>query len=314
MPKHPSPYQHIIAAQQFTIDFIFELFALAEQMQKQPESFINELKNKIVSVAFYEPSTRTRFSFESATYRLGGSVITTENAKEFSSAAKGETLEDSIKILSKYCNFIVLRHTDDDSSERAVPVSSVPLINAGSGSAQHPTQALLDAYTIWKEFGRLDNLKIAVVGDLLRGRTCSSLIYLLAKFNNNHFYFVAPENCQIKDGLREHLEENKQAFEELNDLASATKNSDIVYMTRIQKERFTSPADYEKAKGKYILNSALAETMKPAAIIMHPLPRVNEITPDVDDNPRARYFEQAENGLWVRMALLKMLNDSRYGK
>ncbi len=313
MAKHLSPYQHIIAAQQFTTNFIFDLFDLADQMQKHPESFINELKNKIVAVTFYEPSTRTRFSFESATYRLGGLVITTENAKEFSSAAKGETLEDSIKILSKYCNFIVLRHTDDDSSERAVSVSTVPLINAGSGSSQHPTQALLDAYTIWKEFGRLDNLKIAVAGDLLHGRTCSSLVYLLAKFSN-FFYFVAPENCQIKDSLKNHLKENKQAFEMVDDLSLVAKTSDILYMTRIQKERFTNEADYQKAKGQYILNTALADTMKANAIIMHPLPRVNEITPDVDENPRARYFEQAENGLWIRMALLKILNNHWYTK
>jgi aspartate carbamoyltransferase catalytic subunit len=205
-----------------------------------------------------------------------------------------------------------MRHFDDEASEQAMEVTTVPLINAGSGKSQHPTQSLLDAYTIYQNFGRLDNLKIALVGDLLRGRTVGSLVYLLGKFPNNNFCFVSPENSRIKDGVKEYLQEHELAFTESDNLESCLKDTDILYMTRIQKERFKNRLEYEKAKGNLILDLPKVQAMKEEAIIMHPLPRVNEISVKVDDNKRAKYFEQAANGLWVRMALLKKLNDYNY--
>lgn len=310
MGDYVSPYKHIILAQQFTPDFLFELFTLADKIRSNPEEYKDELRGKIVATLFYEPSTRTRFSFESATQKLGGYLITTENAKEFSSASKGETIEDSIRVISAYCDFIVMRHYEDDSSKRAIATSSVPMINAGSGKSQHPTQALLDVYTIFKEFGRLDNLHLTVVGDLLNGRTCDSLVYLMSKFENNKFTFVAPENCRVKESLKEHLDEVGKEFEEIDDLNDVIGKTDIAYITRVQKERFHDSEEYEKAKGKYILDKSFLDKMKEKAVVMHPLPRVDEIAVEVDEDPRARYFAQAENGLWVRMALLKILNDN----
>lgn len=302
--------KHIIKSQQFSKEFLLELFKVTSFMKENEYKVSDELKGKIVACLFYEPSTRTRFSFESALLRLGASKITTENAKDFSSASKGETLEDSISVTSAYSDFIVLRHFENDSSIKASSVSSVPIINAGSGSGQHPTQALLDVFTIHERFKSLSNLKIAVVGDLLRGRTVNSLVYLLSKFQGNTFYFVSPKNSCIKPGIKEHLSELNIDFVETEDLNSILPECDVVYMTRIQKERFDDPKEYDKAKGKFILDKNNVSLMKESGIIMHPLPRVDEISPDVDTDPRAKYFEQAKNGLYVRMALLKMLNDN----
>ena len=212
---------------------------------------------------------------------------------------------------------IVLRHNEDDSSERAVRATKVPLINAGSGKSQHPTQALLDVYTVQENFGSLKNLNIGVVGDLLRGRTCDSLVYLLSKYKNNTFHFVSPDNSQIKPSLREHLVENGISFNETSNLESVLPILDVCYMTRIQKERFLKKDGvtidekaYEAAKGKCILGTYNVDLMKKDSIIMHPLPRVDEISVQIDNDPRAKYFEQAENGLYVRMALLKILADN----
>jgi len=310
MGDYPSPYTHITHSQQFTPDFLFELFTLTDDIRSNPEKYNDVLRGKIVATLFYEPSTRTRFSFESATYRLGGEVITTENAQEFSSATKGETIEDSIRVISAYADFIVMRHFEEDSSKRAMSTAKVPIINAGSGKSQHPTQALLDVYTIWKEVGKLENIHVAVVGDLLRGRTCDSLVYLLSKFKGTHFSFVSPENCNVKESLKEHLNESGSTYKELDDMNDCISEVDALYMTRIQKERFHNTEEYEAAKGKFILTNGDAEKMKDSAIIMHPLPRVDEIDVAVDRNKRARYFEQAENGLWVRMALLVLLNSN----
>jgi len=311
MGDYPSPYTHITHSQQFTPDFLFELFALTDDIRSNPEKYNDVLRGKIVATLFYEPSTRTRFSFESATYRLGGEVITTENAQEFSSATKGETIEDSIRVMSAYADFIVMRHFEEDSSKRAISTAKVPVINAGSGKSQHPTQALLDVYTIWKELGTLEDIHVAVVGDLLRGRTCDSLVYLLSKFGGTHFSFVSPENCNVKESLKEHLEEEGSTYEEIDDMNVCIEKVDALYMTRIQKERFHNTEEYEAAKGKFILDESDANKMKDDAIIMHPLPRVDEISVNVDVNKRARYFEQAENGLWVRMALLVLLNKNK---
>ena len=310
MGKYPNPYKHIVLSQQFTPEFLEELFGLSDAIRKNPKEFENELRGKVVATLFYEPSTRTRLSFESAVARLGGAVISTENAGESSSASKGETIEDTIRIISMYADMIVMRHFDDDSSLKALTTVSVPLINAGSGRSQHPTQALLDAYTIWRERGTLENVNVAIVGDLLHGRTCDSLVYVLAKFSGNTFSFVAPENCRLKPDLKTHLKEHNVPFQEHDAIEDIIDSTDVLYMTRVQKERFDDKKEYEKARGKYVLTKSLAEKMKKDAIILHPLPRVDEIAVEVDDDSHAKHFEQAQNGLWVRMALLKILNDN----
>ena len=310
MGIYPSPYTHTILSQQFTPEFLEEVFKLADDVRCSPLQYNEELRGKVVATLFFEPSTRTRLSFESAVARLGGAVISTENAREFSSASKGETIEDTIRIISMYADMIVMRHYEDDASLKALATVSVPLVNAGSGRSQHPTQALLDAYTIWREYGKLENLHIAFVGDLLHGRTCDSLVYILAKFSGNMFSFVAPENCSLKEGLKEHLEEHSVLYKELSTIEGVIHDADVLYMTRVQKERFEDEAEYEKAKGQYVLTKALAERMKEKAIILHPLPRVDEIAVEVDTDSRAKHFEQAQNGLWVRMALLVLLNRS----
>lgn len=309
--KYPSPHKHCLLSQQFTPEFLEEVFALADAIRANPAAYAETLKGKVVATLFYEASTRTRLSFESAILRLGGGVISTENAKEFSSASKGETIEDTMRIVSLYADMIVMRHYDDDSYIRGLATVGVPLVNAGSGKSQHPTQGMLDVYTIWRHFKKLEGLTVAIVGDLLRGRTCDSLVYLLSKFPNNQFIFVSPENSKVKEGLKAHLTERAIAFEELDSLTSVLPKADVLYMTRIQKERFDDPTEYEKAKGKFVLTKAGIDTMKENAIILHPLPRVDEIAVEADGNSRSQYFEQAGNGLWVRMALLKILNDNR---
>lgn len=304
----PSPYKHIIESQQFTVDFLEELFTSVREI-KEGKDVSAALCGKIIAMLFYEPSTRTRFSFESAAIRLGATKLTTENAREFSSASKGETLEDTIRIMDDYADMIVLRHYQDDAAHVAAAYSDVPIINAGSGKSQHPTQALLDLYTIWEEFGRLEGIDTCVVGDLYRGRTVDSLVYLLSKFKDNRFTFISPPNSRVKQGIKEHLSEHSIPYQESDTLDTASA-CDVLYVTRVQKERFEDPAEYEKAKGSFIVDGNFASAMKSSAIIMHPLPRVDEITIEVDSDPRARYFEQAANGVYVRMGLLLSLNES----
>jgi len=241
-------------------------------------------------------------------FRLGGDVITTESAREFSSAAKGETLEDTIRIVEGYSDVIVMRHYESGSARRAANVASVPIINAGDGPGQHPTQALLDIYTIRKEIGRLDDFKIAMVGDLANGRTTRSLAYLLSKYKNVKVYFVAPRVVKMKDDIKAHLDEHGVEWEEAEDLIAVAREVDVVYQTRIQRERFGDRIeDYEKARGKYIIDDTVMAALPEKSVIMHPLPRVDEIAEEVDSDPRAAYFRQAHNGLYIRMALLKMV-------
>ncbi len=297
--------KHVYSSEQFTTGFITELFALTDKIRANPGDFQDALKGKVIATLFYEPSTRTRLSFESAAVILGAQVISTENAREFSSAIKGETLEDTLKVVEGYADVIIMRHFEDDSAERAQKVLSVPFINAGSGKREHPTQALLDLYTIYREFGRLNNLRVACVGDLLRGRTVYSLVKSMMLFENNSFIFIAPENSRIHADMKNKLNMSNIDFIETDMLdESILRKVDVVYMTRIQKERFDNEAEYLRAKGKLILTNKLVNCMKDDAIVMHPLPRVDEIDVEVDANPRARYFTQAHNGLWVRMAIL----------
>lgn len=295
---------HIIESQQFDQKFINMIFSAAHKLEKKTEA---PLKGKIMASLFYEPSTRTRFSFESAMLRLGGSVITTENAKEFSSAAKGETLEDSIRVVNNYADVIILRHYEEDASKRAVSVSKIPIINAGDGIGQHPTQALLDLYTIQKELGGIDGITIALVGDLKHGRTIRSLAYLLGKYRKVKICLVSPKPLRIATDIKEYLKKHKIVFEEIENLESVIDKVDVLYQTRIQKERFKTDKEYRKFKGCYQIDSRLVLMMKQKSIIMHPLPRVDEILPEVDTSPKAVYFKQARYGLFIRMALLKYL-------
>lgn len=297
---------HVVAAQDFNRGMLDELFETALEMERVVEDGGSKLLDgKIMASLFYEESTRTRFSFETAMHRLGGSVISTENARQFSSVSKGETLEDTIRIINGYSDVIVMRHYESGAARRAADVSGVPIINAGDGTGQHPTQAFLDVYTIQKELGRVDGLTIAVVGDLANGRTVRSLCYLLAKYRNVRIFMVAPEVVQMQDDIKEYLVRHDVWFAEETDLAAIASRVDVLYQTRIQKERFGDRTDdYLAAKGVYIVDRGLLQRMKPDSIVMHPLPRVDEIAIDVDADPRAAYFRQAQNGLYIRMALL----------
>lgn len=297
---------HVIESQQFSPEILFSLFKRADKLRDGCDDC---LKGKILATLFYEPSTRTRLSFESAMNRLGGKVISTENAKEFSSAVKGESLADTIRIVSAYCDCIVIRHFETGAALEASKVSSVPIVNAGDGKGQHPTQALLDVYTIYREFERLDNLKIAMVGDLASGRTVRSLCYLLSKFSGNEIIFVSPENLRMGNDIKEYLFKKGVRFSEENDLNKILPLADVIYMTRIQKERI-SIQDYEKARGKFVINNDNLGLIKENSIIMHPLPHVEEINLPLnieENDKRIAYFRQAENGLYIRMALLDLI-------
>ena len=296
--------QHILESQQFDRAFLESLFQSATELEGKRDSY---LKGKILASLFYEPSTRTRLSFESAMLRLGGSVLGTENAGEFSSAMKGETLEDTIRVIGRYADVIVLRHPQAGASDRAASVSPVPIINAGDGAGQHPTQALLDLYTINRERGSIDGARIACVGDLKNGRAVRSMVYLLAKFDGISFTFVSPPELAMQADIKEYLGRHKIPFTETADLEDAMRSSDVVYQTRLQKERFADKADAERFAGMYTITRALADTMKEGAIIMHPLPRVDEISLDTYSSPHAAYFKEAYYGLLIRMALLKHL-------
>jgi aspartate carbamoyltransferase catalytic subunit len=296
--------KHLIESQQFNQKSINKIFNLADKLEKKTDKSLN---GKIMASLFYEPSTRTRFSFESAMLRLGGSVITTENAKEFSSAAKGETLEDSIRVINNYVDVIILRHYEQGASQRASLVSNVPIINAGDGPGQHPTQALLDLYTIKKELNKIDGIQIALVGDLKHGRTIRSLSYLLGKYKKVHIYFVSPLGLGVGTDIKEYLDKHKIIYSEIDSLEKIISKIDVLYQTRIQKERFKDEQEYLKFKGCFQIDLDLVNRMKTKSIIMHPLPRVDEILMEVDSSPKAVYFKQAKYGLLVRMALLKMI-------
>jgi len=300
--------RHVIRAQQFDRPWLESFFGTAKDMEEVAgRGGSDALKGKIMATLFYQPSTRTRLSFETAMLRLGGQVISTENAKEFSSAAKGESLEDTIRVVAGYADVIVLRHYELGSSERAAALDAAPVINAGDGPGQHPTQALLDLYTIERELGRLDGISVAMVGDLKYGRTVRSLAYLLAKFDGVRIAFVAPGVCRIGEDIKEYLDRHRVPYEETDDLPAVCRRADVVYQTRIQKEAFSFEElrdEYETARNRFVITPELASLMRKDAIIMHPLPRVGEIAAAVDADPRAAYFRQAKNGLYVRMAIL----------
>lgn len=304
---------HVIEAQQFNKKLLGELFDLADEMEKVvSRGGSDDLKGKILANLFYVPSTRTRLSFEAAMKRLGGYVISSENADVFSSEAKGGTLEDTIRVINGYCDVIVLRHYESGSARKAAEASNVPVINAGDGTAQHPTQALLDLYTIQRQLGGIDGVSIAMVGNLSRGRTVRSLCYLLAKYTGVRIYFIAPEVTRMKNDIKDYLSKNNVWFQEdcniYPSLIDVSKSVDVIYLTHISKEDFEDRLDeYMETKKRLVIDKNILQVMRKDAIIMHPLPRIDEMTRDVDDDPRAIYFKQAKNGLFVRMALLKYI-------
>ena len=295
--------KNIISTKDFDPEFITHIFGIADSQNHG--NF--PLEGKIMASLFYEPSTRTRFSFETAMLRLGGQFITGDNMRQTTSVSKGETLDDTIKVLNNYVDVIVLRHYEEGASARAAEISNIPIINAGDGSGEHPTQALLDLYTIKQELHRVDNLSVAIVGDLKNGRTVHSLIYLLAKYPNVNFKLVSPKQLVLPEEIKSYLQENKIEFEEMEDLSEVIKEVDVLYETRVQKERFTDKKAYEEVKDKIILTRPLVDSMKEHSIIMHPLPRTNEIPPIIDTDHRAIYFKQTAYGLQIRKALLLYL-------
>lgn len=295
---------HYTSHQDKTPSEVLELFKRADQIKTllHEGKSLASLSGRIIATVFFEPSTRTRFSFESAVYRLGGQVITSENGKVTGSTSKGESIEDTIRMLNCYADVIVMRHPDVDAPSRAIQVSDIPVINAGNGSGEHPTQALLDAYTIREKFGSFEGLTIGVVGDLKHGRTVHSTIPLLLSLGVKKVNAIAPEELQFDESVLQ--DPRVEVIETWSELLSEV---DVLYMTRIQKERFNSLDRYQHFKGKYILTPSEISLMKQESIILHPLPRVNEISPEVDNDQRAWYFRQAQNGLYVRMALLESL-------
>src|SRR5438876_1679569 len=262
----------------------------------------DRLQRRLLATIFYEPSTRTRLSFEAAMLRLGGQVISAESAGTTSSAAKGESLEDAIRVVGGYADAIVLRHPEVGAARRAARVAQVPVINAGDGAGHHPTQALLDLYTIKKEIGRLDRLRVGLVGDLRNGRTARSLAILLSRFPGNELLMISPPELRIGTDVLDQL--TGARVDQTDDFRSAMEGLDVLYQTRIQAERFASPDEYERYRGVYVVSVDLMHRLPERAILMHPLPRVGEIDPLVDADPRAAYFRQARNGLWIRMAVL----------
>lgn len=296
--------RHVVESQQFTVPLLMELFDRTAGMERVVgRGGSLDFQSKIMATLFYAPSTRTRFSFEAAMHRLGGSVLSTEHAHAFSSAVEGEQLEDTIRIIGGYCDVIVLRPVEEGGAKRAAQVSPVPLINAGDGDGgQHPTQALLDLYTIFRE-RPLNGLRVAIIGELDRGRTARSLAYLLAKFDRVKLFFVSPPELRMRRDILDYLDEHDIDYEIEQEIDRVIGEVDVVYQTRIHPDR-ASNADTVK---RYAIDSSVLQRMKSDALILHPLPRTVELDRSVDDDPRAMYFRQARNGLFVRMALLTML-------
>jgi len=295
---------HVVESQQFTVPLLMELFDRSRGMERVvARGGSLDYQNRIMATLFYAPSTRTRFSFEAAMHRLGGRVLSTEHARAFSSEIEAEQVEDSIRIIGGYSDVIVVRHHEEDGAKRAAQVSPVPVINAGDGNGgQHPTQALLDLYTIYRE-RPLNGLSVAIIGELDKGRTARSLAYLLAKFERVKMFFVSPPELQMKPDILEYLDEHGVSYELGSDIDRVIGEVDVVYQTRIRPERVHDLGNLRR----YAIDSAVVRRMKPDALILHPLPRTVELDKSVDDDPRALYFRQARNGLYVRMALLTML-------
>lgn len=293
----------LVSINDLTKDEILKVLDLAEEFAENPNQRI--LDGKVVATLFFEPSTRTRLSFESAVNRLGGRVIGFSEASS-TSVSKGESLKDTILTVANYSDLIVMRHPIEGSARYSSEVSGVPIINAGDGANQHPTQTLLDLFSIRKTQGKLDGLNIFLVGDLKYGRTVHSLLMAMSHFNAS-FTFVAPKELQMPNEYKMFLKEKGLKFTEQTDLNENLDKADIIYMTRVQRERFSDPMEYEKVKNVYVLRNHMLEKTKPSMRVLHPLPRVNEIHTDVDPNPQAYYFTQALNGVYTRMAIMALI-------
>ena len=290
----------LVSIDDFSTEEILRILDLTEAFEREPTQRL--LEGKVIATLFFEPSTRTRLSFESAINRLGGKIIGFSDASN-SSVSKGETLNDTIRTVSNYCDLIVMRHPIEGSARFASEISKVPIINAGDGANQHPSQTLLDLYSIRKTQGTLEDLNIFMVGDLKYGRTVHSLMMAMSRWKAT-FNFISPEELKMPDEFKLYLENLGLKYYEHNDFTDIVSKADIIYMTRVQKERFSDPIEYEKVKNIYVLRDAMLKNTKPNMRILHPLPRVNEIHQDVDNNPKAYYFEQALNGVFTRQAIL----------
>lgn len=303
--------KHILNGAQFAdVELLQKIFSKAKELQdldgqgKIPK----DLKDKITATVFYETSTRSRLSFESATLKLGGGVISVSDPKT-TSASKGETLEDTIKIIAGYSDLIVLRHPENGAAEKAAAISPVPIVNAGDGYNEHPTQALYDLYSMQKELGKLDGLKIAFLSDFRYQRNIHSLVPIFCKLKNLTLYLIAPEALRLPEVYKKQLQEAKVEFYELESVTDVLGEIDVLYVTRVFKERFSSEEEYERLKHSFFVNQDTLNKMKKESIVLHVMPRIVEVDPAIDSDPRAAYFRQAKNGLYVRAALLLYAHD-----
>ena len=296
--------KNLISITDFSKEEYLRIMELSQKFEDNPNQSL--LKGKVIATLFFEPSTRTRLSFETAINRLGGKIIGFSDSNS-SSVSKGETLHDTIKMVSNYADLIIMRHPLEGSARYAAEVSDVPVINAGDGANQHPSQTLLDMYSIMKTQGRLDDINLFLVGDLKYGRTVHSLLMAMSQFKNPIFNFVAPPELAMPDEYKLYLSNKGIRYFEHLEFNNIINQADIIYMTRVQKERFIDPVEYEKVKNVYILKNEMLENTKPNVKILHPLPRINEIHTNVDGNPKAYYFTQAKNGVYTRMAIISHL-------
>ena len=297
----------LISIKDFSKEEILHILDVAKEFEQNREQSF--LTGKVIACLFFEPSTRTRLSFEAAVNRLGARVIGFPDNRN-TSQTKGETFEDTIRIVSGYADMIVMRHPTEGTAEIASKISPLPIINAGDGSTQHPTQTLLDLYSIQKTQGSLENLKINMVGDLKYGRTVHSLTEAMSHFHP-HFVFTSPDELKMPEKYLHELDEKGIPYQEAKTIEEHLNDSDILYMTRVQQERFTDKAEYEKVQDTYVLSADMLGGVKDNMKILHPLPRVNEIATDVDETPYAYYFQQAQNGMYVRMAVISYLMGMR---
>lgn len=299
--------QSLVSITDFNKDEILDILKLAEDFEKNPNR--KSLDGKVIATLFFEPSTRTRLSFETAVNRLGGRIIGFSDASTTSSV-KGETLHDTIKMVANYADVIVMRHPLEGAARYASEISPIPIINAGDGANQHPSQTLLDLYSILKTQGTLENLHLCLVGDLKYGRTVHSLIMAMSHFNPT-FKFIAPDELKMPDEYKLFCKKNNIKYTESRELTDNFNDADILYITRVQKERFIDMLEFERVKNTYTLKNDMLDQTKSNLKILHPLPRVNEISPDVDKNEKAYYFQQAKNGMYVRQAILTKMLDGK---
>ena len=298
--------RHLMSPLDFSVEELDKLFDLAEDIEASPEKYAHACDGKVLATCFYEPSTRTRLSFESAMIHLGGKLLGFSDAAN-SSASKGESVSDTIRVISCFADICAMRHPKEGAPMVAAEKSGIPVINAGDGGHQHPTQTLTDLLTIRSLKHRLDNMTIGLCGDLKFGRTVHSLIRALVRYENVRFIFISPEELRVPDYITDMLKEKNIPYEEVIRLENVMPSLDILYMTRVQKERFFNEEDYVRLKDFYILDKTKMEYARPDMLILHPLPRVNEISVEIDDDPRAAYFKQVQYGVYVRMALILTL-------